>query len=50
MSRLMRIVLALSLLWGASLTLAACESAQDGATQSQFDKPFDGSIFKGRRD
>lgn len=50
MSRWLSIAVMLALFVSAGLTLAACESAQDGATASQFDKPYDGSIFKGRRD
>jgi hypothetical protein len=50
MTRWMSLALALALLVGAGMTLTACQSTQDGATPSQFDKPFDGSIFKGRRE
>jgi hypothetical protein len=50
MSRLISFALAMALLAGAGMTLAACESTQSGATQSQFDQPFDGTWFKGRRD
>lgn len=49
MTRWMSLALALALILGTGLALTACESTQSGAT-SQFDKPFDGSIFKGRRD
>jgi hypothetical protein len=50
MSRVISLVLAAALLVGAGITLVACESTQTAATPSQFDKPYDGSIFKGRRD
>jgi hypothetical protein len=47
-------VAALLAFLGAGLTLSACESTQDSGTtaqsQSQFEHPFDGSLFKGRRD
>lgn len=51
MSRLISLALAMVLLAGAAITLGACESTQQtNATRLQFDQPFDGSWFKGRRD
>jgi hypothetical protein len=49
MSRVISLVLAAALLVGTG-SLVGCESTQTAATPSQFDKPYDGSIFKGRRD
>jgi hypothetical protein len=50
MSRVISLVLAAALLVSAGISLTACEGTQTSATPSQFDKPYDGSIFKGRRD
>jgi hypothetical protein len=50
MSRVISFVMAVALLVGIGVTLSACESTQTAATPSQFDKPFDGSTFKGRRE
>jgi hypothetical protein len=50
MARLISLAVAVMLLAGAGIVLTACESTQTGATQSQFDQPFDGTWFKGRRD
>jgi hypothetical protein len=50
MIRCMNLALIMALLVGGGLALSACEGTQTGVTQSQFDKPFDGSTFKGRRD
>lgn len=50
MSRVISLIVAAALLVGVGVTLGACESTQTAATPSQFDKPFDGSIFKGRRE